>query len=122
MLQKQIKLQEEQFIELAYYLNLPMVQFGTHQKALNNLDAGLIIANKTLILMMNALVHLRYLVPILTDLCTGLTCLTSGVQSLLGNADVLYKHMKVLASHMVNPLVVPPDDLHHILVQVKDDV
>ena len=94
-----------------------MAQVGEQQVA--HLDTRLLIVNKTLVSTMNALAHLRYLVAILTELSSCVACLTSGMLSHKENVDALDKYMRVLADHMVNPLVFLPDGLHHILVKVK---
>ena len=56
---------------MAHYLNLTMVYVGEHQAAVYDLDTRLIMGNKTLISMMNALTHFRYLVA--THPCINLT-------------------------------------------------
>ena len=42
--------------------------------------------------------------------------------SLKENVESVYEYMRVLASHQVNPLVVPPEELRKVLVKVKDDM
>ena len=49
--------------------------------------------------------------------CRGWRC-TSGNLSFTENVNVLYKYLRVLGSHKVNPLIVPSVVLHNILVNV----
>ena len=71
----------------------------------------LLIINKTLLDTINAFSHLCFFVIMLTDVCTGLICLIKALISLKENIAVLYEYKTVLASHLVNPLIVPPDIL-----------
>ena len=59
---------------------------------------------------------------ILTDVCTAVTLLTLGILSLEEGADSFYEYIHVMASHEVNPLIVPPSDLRRILLGVKDEI
>ena len=68
---------------------------------------------------MNAVNNLSFSVAILTDIHIGVTCLTAGLISLKGNAHILYKYMTLLAIHLGNYLIFPPDDLARILLKVK---
>ena len=36
--------------------------------------------------------------------------------------DALYEYLRVLASHQVKPLIVPPDPVHSIILKVKQDI
>ena len=56
---------------------------------------------------MHVVSNLRYTVAVLTDVCTGVTHLTSGILSLKKNIDALYEYLRMLASHKMNPLFVP---------------
>ena len=68
------------------------------------------LINQTLGVTMNAVNHLHFSVAILTVMCTGVTCRTTGVISLKENVDALHEYMKILASHLANLLTIPPDD------------
>ena len=71
---------------------------------------------------MHAIALLKYLVAVLNDLHTGVIWLTSGILQLKEYYDDIYEYMRGFASHAVNPLAIPPNDLCNTLVQVKDDV
>ena len=36
--------------------------------------------------------------------------------------DSLYEYLRILASHTLNPLVLPPDDLWDVLVKVQNEM
>ena len=59
ILQDQNKLQQDQTLELAHFLNLTVVLVGEHQETLYDLDTRLIILDRTLMSTMQALSYLR---------------------------------------------------------------
>ena len=68
--------------------------------------------------IMQAVSYLRYTVVVLTDVCMGVTHVTSGSLSLKENVNALYEYLGVLASHEVSPLTVPPVTFCNILGQI----
>ena len=62
------------------------------------------------------------MVTIMDVICTDITRLTTGLICLKDNVDALYYCLRVLASHLINPLIIPPDELGNILIQVKQDM
>ena len=117
-LQFQNILQEFQILELTNYLNL--VQVREQRQVLAKLDIRLLVLKKTLMATMSSLSHLRYTVSILTDSRTATTRLTVAMISLKNNVESVYEYMHVLASHQLNPLVLPPEELRKVLVKDKD--
>ena len=118
----QNKLQQDQIIELAHFLKLTMVQVGEHQEFLYELDTRLLILNKTLFMFTKQTIsYPMCTVTVLTDVHMGITYLTSSILILKGNVDALHEYIRVLASHNVMPLTVPPLDLHNILVKIKHE-
>ena len=71
---------------------------------------------------MQTVSYLRYIIVVLTDMCTSVTHLTSGILCWKENIHILYQYLRVLASHKVNLLIVPPVNLFNILVKVKHDM
>ena len=122
ILQDQNKQQQDQILELAHFLIQTLVQVGDHQEALCELNTRLLNLNKSLMSTMQAVFYLKYTVTVLADVCIDVTHLTSGILSLKENVDALYEYLRILASHKVNPLMVPPVDLFNILVKVKHDM
>ena len=72
--------------------------------------------------MKKVISQLHFVVVMITDTHTGITRLTIGNTSLKENCNALYKHMRVLAIHLNNPLTNPPDEFQNILVQIKRDM
>ena len=81
------------------------------------LDTKLLIINRILILIMQAVSYTRYTVAVLTDVHTGVTCLNSGTLSLKENVDALCENFRVLASHKETLLIVPPVEFCNKLVK-----
>ena len=64
----------------------------------------------------------KYTVAVITDIRIILAKLTLGVISLQQNVNAIYEYLRVLSSKQVNPLIIPPDALRHVLVQIKDNM
>ena len=111
ILQNQNNLQENQILELMYYLNLTMIQVQEHSGVIWELDIKLLVFNNSLAKTMEALKYLHYMTTVLTDICTTITRLTSGIFSFKEGVESFYKYMQVLANHEVNPLIVPSLEL-----------
>ena len=122
LLQKQNDLQERQIFETAHYLNLTATQVREHRKILYELDTRLLTLNKTLIYTMHIVSHLRYSFLVLSDIRIGLQRLTSGLMALDANVNGVYEYLRVMASHTVNPLVLPPEKLRQMLAKIKEDM
>ena len=60
---------------------------------------------------MEASGHLNCMVAVITDTHAGITRLTTGLISLQENVDTLYEYMTIFASHLVNPVIIPLDEL-----------
>ena len=95
------------------------IQAQQHCGVLYELDAKLLVLTNTLAKTMKALNYLHYIANLLSDIHTTVTRLTSGVFSLKEGAKIFYEYMWVLANHEVNPLIVPPLELWHILLDIK---
>ena len=98
-----------------------MVQVSENCSVLYELDSQFPILNKTLKSTMETVCQLCSTIAIITDNQTG-TRLLTGLLSLKENVNALYKYMGVLASHLVNPLIVPLAELKTTLVHVKQDM
>ena len=75
-----------------------------------------------LIVALNDVKFVKYLVAIINDIRIILAKLTLGVMSLEQNVNAIYEYLRVLSSRQVNPLIIPPDSLRKVLVQVKEDM
>ena len=121
-LQMQNKLQQDQIIELSYYLNITYAHVSTNRYAINNLQVQLAQVNQTLMNTMKAVQFLRYTVVVITDVRIILSKLTLGVIGLQQNVKAIYEYLRVLSSKQVNPLLIPPDALRGVLAHIKDDM
>ena len=114
-LQEQNRLQEDQIIELAHYLNITYAHVSTNRYAITNLQVQLAQLNKTLMATMEDFRFIKYTVAIITDIRIILAKLTLGVMTLQRNVNGIYEYMRVLSSKQVNPLIIPPDALRTVL-------
>ena len=78
--------------------------------------------NKTLIAALSDVKFVKYSVAIINDIRIILAKLTLGVMSLEQNVNAIYEYLRVLPSRQVNPLIIPPDSLRKVLVQIKEDM
>ena len=86
-------------MEVTCYLNVTMIQVWEHPEVLCNLNAKLLTFNNTLVKTMEALNYLCYMTTFLTDICTKVTRLTSGVFSLKEGVESFYEYMWLLANY-----------------------
>ena len=121
-LQEQNRLQEDQIIELAHYLNITYAHVSTNRYAITNLQVQLAQLNKTLMASLEDTKFLKYTIAVITDIRIILTKLTLGVMSLQRNVNGIYEYMRVLSSKQVNPLIIPPDALRAVLARIKEDM
>ena len=119
ILQEQNILQQDQILELTHYLNLTMVQVGQHRDLILELDTKLEILNKTLYVVMGKVDQLQYSSLIMRDIRANIAKLTSGMVVLKHDVESVYEYMRVLSSHLVNPLILPPENLRQVLIKVK---
>ena len=121
-LQLQNRLQEDQILELAHYLNITYAHVSTNRYAITNLQVQLAQLNKTLIATLEDAKFIKYTIAVITDVRIILAKLTLGVMSLQQNVNAIYEYLRVLSSKQVNPLIIPPDALRGVLAQIKDDM
>ena len=121
-LQLQNKLQEDQILELAHYLNITYAHVSTNRYAMTNLQVQLAQLNKTLIATLEDAKFIKYTIAVITDVRIILAKLTLGVMSLQQNVNAVYEYLRVFSSKQVNPLIIPPDALRGVLAQIKDDM
>ena len=51
-----------------------------------------------------------------------LSRLNNGIISLQENVDKIYEYLRTMASHEVNPLVLPPEALRKVLQSIKEEM
>ena len=89
---------------------------------LYELDAKLMILNKTLQSVMVQLSYFCYETNLIDHMQLHINRIYTAVYALKEGIDALYEYMRVLSTQQLNPLVIPPDMLHYVLEQVKDGI
>ena len=103
-LHQQNKLQDELIKHLAKYLNLTIHQVNKHSEMLYEMDAKMLIMNKTLQQIMWTLDAMQY---------------ESNLLHYFQNKISPFKYMRALASQELNPMIISPDILKNILHKIE---
>ena len=122
ILQDQNLLQDKQIKALADHLNLTMAHVNRHENMLYELDAKLLILNKTLQSVMVQLSYFCYETNLIDHMQLHINHIYTAVYALKEDIDALYEYMRVLSTQQLNPPIIPPDMLLYVLEQVKDGI
>ena len=68
---------------------------------------------------MNTLSHIRYEMDVIDHIQLRMTQLYTSLFGLQNNADTIFDYLRVLASHSINPMVIPPEILRQMLKEVQ---
>ena len=120
ILQQQNLLQDAQIHELADYLNLTATHVRRNQQKLYELDLQLLEVHRDIELLTETIKNQIYFLIVLQDLRTCITRLTTGLISLRENVERIYEYLRVMATHAVNPLILPPESLRNVLTIAKE--
>ena len=115
-------LQEKQIIKLTHYLNVTYGHVCTNRLVINELNIKVTTLNKTMMAVIGETKFIKFTVATLTDMRMTLAQPSLGVMSLQENINAIYKHMRVLSTRRVNPLIIPLDSLQLVLAQAKKDM
>ena len=116
-LQDQNILQEKQILD---FLNLTMNQVREHRNILCDIDNRLLYINKTFMTHIKTTkLTLTYHELIAVEARIVLARLNNGIIGLQENVDKIYEYLRTMASHEVNPLVLPPESLRQVLKSTK---
>ena len=107
---------------MANHLNLTMAHVNRHETMLYKLDSKLMILNRTLQSVIVQLAYFRYENNLIDNMQMRINHLYAAIYALKGDIDALYEYMRVLSTEQLNPLIIPPDILRHVLDQVKDGI
>ena len=99
-----------------------MAHVNRHENMLYELDAKLMILNKTLQSIMVQLSYFRYESNLIDHMQLHINRIYTAVYVLKEDIDALYEYMRVLSTQQLNPLIIPPDILRYVLEQVKDGI
>ena len=121
ILQDQNLLQDKQIKALADHLNLTMAHVNRHENILYELDAKLMILNKTLQSVMVQLSYFHCETNLIDHMQLCINSIYTAVYALKEDIDTL-EYMRVLSTQQLNPLIIPPDMLCYVLELVKDGI
>ena len=113
-------LQEKQIKELAGYLNLTATQVQVHQKAILELDTRLLDIERKIGDFKYEFEQFRYGVYVVHAARTAMSRLTTGLMTIENNIETIYEYMRVLSTHLVNPMIIPPQALRDIIQQIEE--
>ena len=115
-------MQDKQIKALAGHLNLTTEHVNRHENMLYELDAKLMILNKTLQSVMVQLSYFSYETNLIDHMQLCINRIYTAVYVLKEDIDALYEYMRVLSTQQLNPLIIPPDMLRYVLEQIKDGI
>ena len=90
-----------------------------HEQMLFEVDSQLYIIEETLKDIMNTLSHIQYEMDVIDHIQLRMTRLYTSLFGLQNNADTIFDYLRVLASHSINPMVIPPEILRQMLKEVQ---
>ena len=99
-----------------------MAHVNRHENMLYELDAKLMILNKTLQSVMVQLSYFHYESNLIDHMQLCINHIYTAVYALKEDINALYEYMRVLSTQQLNPLIIPPDILRYVLEQVKDGI
>ena len=99
-----------------------MHQVDRHSEMLYEMDARLLILNKTLQHLMWTVDAIRYEHSVIHYFQARIYCVYTSLYALCGDIDSLYEYMRILASQELNPTIIPPDVLKTILHKIETDI
>ena len=121
-LYEQNLLQEQQIQDLAHYLNLTATRVQLHDKMLYNIQARLNRVDHS-IGALNDIVTFNWVSNnMILDAHTIVNRLITGLIVLRNNVERIYRYLNVIASHEVNPVMIPPPPLRKLLAEVQEEM
>ena len=94
----QNKLQQDQILETARFLNITYGYVTENRMSINELQVKLAVINHTLIETMSEIKFVKYTIAVLTDARSALAQLAIGLITLQQNVEGIYEYMRVLAT------------------------
>ena len=115
-------LQEQQIQDLAHYLNLTATRVQLHDKMLYNIQLRLNRRDHCISDLQDLVTFNWYVNNLLMDANVVMNRLITGLIVLRNNVEVIYRYLSVIASHEVNPVMVPPPPLRDLLEEVQEEM
>ena len=107
-LYEQNLLQEQQIQDLAHYLNLTATRVQLHDKMLYNIQARLNRIDHSIGTLNDIVTFNHVSNNMILDAHTIVNRLITGLIVLRKNVERIYRYLNVIASHEVNPVMIPP--------------
>ena len=115
-------LQEIQIQDLAHYLNLTATRVRVHDRILYNIQLRLYRLDHYINDLQDLVTFNWYVNNILMDANVIVNRLITGLIVLRNNVEVIYRYLSVIASHEVNPVMIPPPPLRDLLKEVQEEM
>ena len=121
-LYEQNLLQEQQIQDLAHYLNLTATRVQLHDKMLYNIQARLNRIDHSIGTLNDIVTFNHVSNNMILDAHTIVNRLITGLIVLRNNVERIYRYLNVIASHEVNPVMIPPPPLRQLLAEVQEEM
>ena len=115
-------LQEKQIQDLAHYLNLTATRVRLHDRMLYNIQLRLYRLDHCIRDLQDLVTFNWYVNNMLMDANVVVNRLITGLIVLRKNVEVIYRYLSVIASHEVNPVMIPPPPLRDLLEEVQEEM
>ena len=115
-------LQEKQIQDLAHYLNITATRVRLHDRILYNIQLRLNRIDHYIKDLQDLIAFNWYVNNLLMDANVIVNRLITGLIVLRNNVEVIYRYLSVIASHEVNPVMIPPPPLREFLEEVQEEM
>ena len=115
-------LQEKQIQDLAHYLNITATRVRLHVRILHNVQLRLNRIDHYIKDLQDLIAFNWYANNLLMDANVIVNRLITGLIALRNNVEVIYRYLSVIASHEVNPVMIPPPPLRELLEEVQEEM
>ena len=119
-MEKHNRLQQDQILELGAFLNVTHGYVTANRLVINEIQVRLTELNATLLSLMDTFNVHQYIVFFLIEARASMSRINMGMLTLQQNVQGIYEYLRVISTHRINPLVIPPRDFKIILKGVRD--
>ena len=118
--ERQNRLQQDQILELGAFLNVTHGYVMANRLVINEIQVRLTELNATLLSLMETFNVHQYIVFFLIEARASMSRINMGMLTLQQNVQGIYEYLRVISTHRINPLVIPPRNFKIILKGVRD--
>ena len=119
-MERQNLLQQDQILELGAFLNVTHGYVMANRLVINEIQVRLTELNATLLSLMDTFNVHQYIVFFLIEARASMSRINMGMLTLQQNVQGIYEYLRVISTHRINPLVIPPRNFKIILKGVRD--